>query len=143
MRSKWMQKRARWFAVLAVVCLVPFLTVSGCGGGGGGALPGTGGGQKTAVVTGVVRDAVGKPVQGATVEAYDPAGKLLDTARSDADGEFKLTLPVGVAVMITASAAGYAIGYASLTPVEGYNSPITITLSSAPLTPPPPPTFPE
>lgn len=140
MRSKLLAKKAFGFVALAAMCFT--LTLSGCGGGGDGAVSGIGGGQKFVTVTGSVRDVSGKPIQDATVEARDFAGNLIATARSDANGEFKLTLPVGVTVTVTASVAGSSAS-TSITPREGYNPPIALTLVFGPLMPPPPPTFPE
>lgn len=140
MRSKCVARKACVFVALAAMCFM--LALSGCGGGGGGAVSGIGGGQKIVTVTGSVRDVSGKPIQDATIEARDFAGNLLATARSDANGEFKLTLPVGIAVTVTASVAGSSAS-TSITPREGYNPPITLTLAFGTLMPPPPPTFPE
>src|SRR5476649_830337 len=64
--------------------------------------------QTLAGLAGVVRDAAGMPVAGATVEAASPA--LIERVRSvttDGSGQYKITdLPVGV-YSITAKAPGF------------------------------------
>lgn len=94
-------------------------------------------------MTGAVRDTVGKPIAGARVEAYDLQGNPLDAITTNENGEFVLLLRVGIEVTIRVSAPGYNDGVAYIKPVEGYNQPITVVLSSGALTPPPPPVFPE
>ncbi|MCS7252878.1 MAG: carboxypeptidase-like regulatory domain-containing protein [Armatimonadota bacterium] len=123
---------------------VPLFALSGCDGGNGGTPPGIIGGQKTAKVTGVVRDHLGKPISGARIEAYDLGDKLLAAVVSNDRGEFELTLPVGVDVTVKVSAAGYNEAFVYYgKPVDGYNPLITVTLLTGTLTPPPPPIFPE
>ncbi|KFZ37259.1 hypothetical protein HR45_11315 [Shewanella mangrovi] len=77
--------------------------LSGCGGDDGDNITYVQAAEGT--VSGVVQDAKGLPVPAAVVSAEDTGGALLQTATTDANGAYSLTLPVGQVVLKVSNAS--------------------------------------
>jgi len=81
-------------------------------------------------ITGTVTDALGRPVQGATVELQNSAGKTVAKAQSDAAGRF--TFP-GIApgvYAVTASKETFKIATAIVSVSAKGSKPLTLALQS-------------
>ncbi|MCX6362075.1 MAG: carboxypeptidase-like regulatory domain-containing protein, partial [Armatimonadetes bacterium] len=62
----------------------------------------------TAFVTGVVLSRTGKePLAGATVAVYDQGGKVIDYAKTDADGSYVLAVPWSTLRLKKAAGGGF------------------------------------
>ncbi len=80
---------------------------------------------KSSPLRGLVRDALGRPVAGATVTLLDAGGQVLAQASTDGGGRYALAVPAG-AVTITASHAGLAPATDALSAALGAAAPVLI-----------------
>lgn len=132
--------------LLALLVVFAALVLGACSSGGGGDGDGDGGGIDTSArtVNGSVTDYEGAPISGATVNAYDESvqdlsravaradGDPIDSATTDADGGYTLTLEPGeYRVVITSTGNHETVQYITIQATNQAGEPISAAPSLA------------
>ena len=85
-----------------------------------------------ATARGQVLNAEGQPIQRATVELLDGAGRVERAARADADGRFRLAASAAGQFRLRATALGYVPRFVDVALAAGSETPVDITLVKVP-----------
>ena len=87
------------------------------------------GGDTWHMVHGKVQDDGMTPVSGAMVHAADSSGQFITQAKTDAAGDFMLSVPSGAPVDLTVTVDAHTISSKQrVTPTDGDHDPVTLTL---------------
>lgn len=86
---------------------------------------------QNATLTGTVKDASGKPADGATVSASGPTGSQAETAQTGSNGAYTFTLPPGTYTISVSTTSGSA--QSSFTLAAGDRRTLNLTLTQQPL----------